>query len=226
MTGSCFLVPAKTFKELGGLDPSYENGLHEEFDFSFRARALNLRTIYEPRSRVTYRGSSSDGAKSDKSSEANHAKFLIRFAETLRTQPSDAGDEFVLRQGIDQGDVILVVDAEVPHPDHHAGGLTIGLYLELLVSAGWRVVFGPMYGSVDGPAAEALERLGIELIRGPTTINRWLFEHGKHVHKVLLAGTEVAARYIGAVRAYSNAKVIYYTHDLHHIRMRGGRTSR
>ena len=63
VTRACFLVPARTFKELGGLDPSYGAGLDEEFDFSFRARALSLRTVYEPRSRVTYRGSTADGAK-------------------------------------------------------------------------------------------------------------------------------------------------------------------
>ena len=64
VTGACFLVPSSTFKELGGLDPSYKGGLHAVFDFSFRACALSLRTVYEPRSRVTYRGGWPSGPKS------------------------------------------------------------------------------------------------------------------------------------------------------------------
>ena len=169
---------------------------------------------------MIHRGSVSYGAeKRDELSIVNRAKFKSRFAEALRTQPTE-GDEFVLRQGIDQGPVILVVDESVPRPDHHAGGVTMSRYLELLASAGWRVVFGPMDGGADGPAAEALERQGIELIRGPATIERWLSEYGKHVHEVWLARPEVAARCVGAVRAYSKASVTYYTHDLHHVRMR------
>ncbi len=221
VTGACFLVPAKTFKELGGLDPVYAPAFYEEFDFAFRARAAGLRTIYEPRSRVTHRGSASYGAeKRDELSGVNHAKFVSRFAETLRKQPHDTDDEFVLRNALEKGPVILVVDDGMPRPDRHAGGVTMSGYLGLLASAGWRVVFGPMDGDADGPAAEALERQGVELIRAPSTIEGWLSEHGKHVREAWLARPEVAALYFGAVRAHSKANVTYYTHDLHHVRMR------
>ncbi len=219
VTGACFLVPASAFKELGGLDPQYAPAFYEEFDFAFRARALGLKTIYEPRSRITHRGSASYGAgQRDELSGLNHAKFVSQFAEVLRRQPYDTSDEFALR-GMDGAPVILVVDDGVPRPDRHAGGVTMSRYLGLLASAGWRVVFGPMDGGADGPAAEALESQGIELIRGPATIHGWLSQHGKHVREAWLARPEVAAQCIDAVRTHSKAKLTYYTHDLHHVRM-------
>jgi GT2 family glycosyltransferase/SAM-dependent methyltransferase/glycosyltransferase involved in cell wall biosynthesis len=222
VTGACFLVPAKIFKELGGFDSEYEPGLYGEIDFAFRARISGLGVLYEPRSQVILRSDASSGSeKRDELSEANRARFVMRFADTLRSQPSEGTDEFLLRRGVDRGPVMLVLYASVPRPDRHAGDVTMAQYLELLADAGWHIVFGPLYGGTSGPGSEVLERLGVELIRDPETIERWLCEHGKHISEVWLAGPEVAASYLGVVRAYSKASVTYYTHDLHHVRMRG-----
>ena len=221
VTGACFLVPAKIFRGLGGFDSVYEPDLYGEVDFAFRARTSGLVILYEPRSQVILRGDGSYGSeKRDELSEANRARFVSRFADTLRSQPSEPTDEFLLRRGIDRGPVMLVLSASVPRPDRHAGDVTMAQYLELLADAGWHVVFGAMYGGASGPGSEVLERLGVELIRDPETIDRWLSEHGKHISEVWLAGPEVAASYLGVVRAYSKASVTYYTHDLHHVRMR------
>ncbi len=222
VTGACFLVPAKIFKDLGGFDSEYEPGLYGEIDFAFRARTSGLGVLYEPRSHVILRSDASSGPeKRDELSEANRARFVSRFADTLSSQPSAGTDEFLLRRGVDRGPVILVLYASVPRPDRHAGDVTMAQYIELLADAGWHVVFGPLYGGTSGPGSEVLERLGVELIRDPETIERWLCEHGKHISEVWLAGPEVAASYLGVVRAYSKASVTYYTHDLHHVRMRG-----
>ena len=221
VTGACFLMPKAVFERLGGLDPLYAPAFYEEFDLAFRARAVGLRTIYEPRSRVTHVGSASYGAeKRDQLSAINHAKFVRRFGERLRRQPHDSSDEFALRHAVDEGPVILVADDGLPRPDRHAGGVTISSYLGLLASSGWRVVFGPMDGVAEGPDAERLEAGGIEIIRAPQTIESWLSLHGRHVRAALLARPGVATRYIPEVRAHTNASITYYTHDLHFVRMR------
>jgi glycosyltransferase involved in cell wall biosynthesis/SAM-dependent methyltransferase len=220
VTGACFAMPRTVFEELGGFDPLYAPAFYEEFDLAFRARVRGLLAIYEPRSHVLHLGSASYGAeRRDKLSDRNHAKFCERFIEILRKQPWDTVDEFALRHASGAGPVLLVVDESVPQPDRHAGEVTMSRYVSMLATAGWRVVFGPMNGWADGPAAEALERQGIELIRSPRTIEEWLAEHGAHVREVWLARPKIAERMIDPVRAHTRARITYYTHDLHHLRL-------
>jgi glycosyltransferase involved in cell wall biosynthesis len=220
ITGACFVVPRQIFQELGGLDPHYAPAFYEEFDLAFRARARGLQAVYEPRSRVVHLGSTSYGPEQrDRLSTINQAKFVKRFAEVLRTHPPDISDEFALRHPGSDGPVLLVIDRGIPRPDHHAGDVTISRYLSLFAAAGRRVVFGPEDGHADGRAAEALEQQGIELIRAPKSIEAWLAEHGRHVRDVWVARPEIAERVIPLARTFTAAKVSYYTHDLHHLRL-------
>ena len=220
VTGSCFAVPRSLFEELGGFDALYAPAFYEEFDLAFRARARGLQVIYEPRSRVVHLGSASYGAeRRDLLSSVNQDRFVRRHARTLEKHPWDTGDEFALRHAAGEGPVLLVVDYGVPQPDRHAGDVTMSGYLSMLATAGWRVVFGAMDGRAEGPAAEALERQGIELIRAPDTIEGWLKDHCAHVRHVWLARPEIADRLIRLVRAHTDARIVYYTHDLHHVRL-------
>jgi GT2 family glycosyltransferase/glycosyltransferase involved in cell wall biosynthesis/SAM-dependent methyltransferase len=221
VTGACFLISADTFRALGGLDPLYAPAFYEEFDLAFRIWRRGWKVIYEPRSRVVHLGSMSYGAeRRDQLTTINHAKFCARFSDVLQKRDSDASDEFPLRHAIDSGPVLLVIDHGVPRPDRHAGDVTMSRYLALFATAGWRVVFGPRDGKADGPAAEAVERQGIELIRAPNTIENWLAEHGQHVRAVWIARPEIAGRLIGAIRGHAPAATVtYYTHDLHHLRL-------
>lgn len=220
VTGACFAVTRALFDELGGRDTQYQPGLYEASDFAFRARARGLRVIYEPVSRVVHLGSASYGAeRPNQLLPADHARFAERFAGELSWQPSATEDEFALRHGTQAGRVLLVVDHGVPRPDRHAGDVTMTQYLSVFVAAGWRVVFAPVDGVANGPAAADLERAGIELIRAPVTIPGWLARHGRHVSDVWLARPEIGEEFIAPIRAHSDAQIAYYPHDLHHVRL-------
>ena len=219
LTGACFVVRREVWSELGGFDPAFAPAYFEEFDFAFRARARGYQTIYEPRSRVVHIGISSYGDERRlQLSNTNHAKFHQRFADILHKHPTDTGDEFALRD-ISGAPVLLVIDAGVPQPDRHAGDVAISGYLTLLATAGWRLVFAPMYERGDGPAAESLERRGIEIIRAPVTVSQWLEKNGKHVREVLVARPQIADEILAQLRAHTKAHIAYYTHDLHHVRL-------
>lgn len=220
VTGACFVTRALLFNDMGGLDTLYAPAFYEEFDFAFRARQLGLKAIYEPRSRVVHLGSASYGVeRRNELSQINQAKFVSRFGSILGKQPRDTGDPFEMRHDLGAGPVVLVVDYGVPQPDRHAGDVTLSKYLSLLVEARWRVVFAPMNGQAGGPPAEALERIGIELVRAPMTLENWLSKNGRHVQEVLLARPEIAEELIPLVRRFTAAHLSYYTHDLHHLRL-------
>jgi GT2 family glycosyltransferase/2-polyprenyl-3-methyl-5-hydroxy-6-metoxy-1,4-benzoquinol methylase len=220
VSGACFAITRQLFDELGGFDSLYAPAFYEEFDLAFRARARGRKAIYEPRSRVVHLGSASYGARRrDELSHLHHAIFVQRFAEQLRKHPWDASDPFVLRHGREVGPVILVADYGVPHPDRHAGDVTISQYLSMLALAGWRVVFAPANGVAEGPAAERLESQGIELVRLPITFEGWLAQHGRHVRQAWVARPEIAEHLIGPLRTHTHAQIAYYPHDLHHLRL-------
>lgn len=220
VTGACFLMSRELFGEMGGFDEAYAPAFYEEFDLAFRARQRGLKVIYEPRSRVLHLGSASYGEeRRNELSLANHAKFVKRFANQLQKQPWGSEGEFSLLESSVTGPVMLVVDYGVPQPNRHAGDVTMSSYLSLLAAAGWRVIFCPMDGRAEGLPAEGLERQGVMLVRAPITIERWLEDNGRHVAEVWLARPEIADKVIPAVRAYTRARVSYYTHDLHHVRL-------
>lgn len=221
VTGACFCVPRTVWNELGGFDPAYAPAFYEEFDLAFRAKQKGLKVVYEPRSRVIHLGSASYGAEQrDRLSSINHGKFVQRFAEMLPKQPEDVSDEYALRHAGPERPTILVIDYAVPVPEQHAGDVTMASYLRLLVDGGWRVVFGPANGIAGGPPCDALEAIGVEMIRAPQTITGWLAAHGRHVRHVWIGRPELAGDLIDKVRAATAAPIAYYTHDLHHLRMR------
>lgn len=218
--GACFAVPRAVWDDLGGFDVAYAPAYYEEFDLAFRAKAKGLEVIYEPKSEVIHLGAASYGAeRRDQLSSINHAKFCRRFAELLRRQPADVGDEFAIISAGATRPVIVVVDYGVPQPDRHAGDVTIAAYLGMLVAAGWRVVFAPDDGIAEGPPADALEAQGIELIRAPATLAGWLARHGRHVAAVWISRPAIAEPLLPLFRSFTDARIAYYTHDLHHLRL-------
>ncbi len=219
VTGACFVTPTALFRRMNGLDTLYVPAFYEEFDYAFRARQLGMRTVYEPRSRVVHLGSTSYGAeRRDQLSQINHAKFIERYASILKTQPAGTEDEYILRNP-GTAPLLLVVDYAVPRPDRHAGDVTMLQYLSLLREIGWRVVYAPANGKSDPLATERLGTMGIEILHGPVTLAAWLRQNGALVKEVLLARPEIASRLIALVRSTTSARISYYTHDLHYLRL-------
>lgn len=222
VTGASLLVRRSAFEALGGFDDAYAPAFYEEFDLAFRARARGWLTLYEPGSRVVHLGSASYGAaERDRLSARNHGAFVERFADRLRRQPWGDTPEFLLRRLGDPGPAILVVDDTLPRPDRHAGAVTLTQYLGLMAGAGWRVVFAPYDGVSDSAASLPLRDMGIEVLPGGAeAIAAWLAENGRHLRNAWVARPGVAPFVLPAIRAHSSAFVAYYTHDLHHRRLR------
>jgi len=68
------------------------------------------------------------------------------------------------------------------------------------------------------PYTEELQQLGIEVLYGNIDFKRYVAKYGKYLHYVWLARPDVAIKYIDIIKKHSPAKVLYYTHDLHHLR--------
>jgi len=220
--GACILVRREAFRQVGGFDDRYAPAFYEEFDLAFELRSRGWRVVYQPASAVTHHGSNSYGtAARDRHSQANHAKFCAKWARALLGQPLPNAPELQIRSRPAPAGTALVIDDRVPEWDRNAGGVTLNQYLHLLQGMGYQVVFCPAYdGSPTQPYTAILQQDGIEVLHAPETLERWLKANGRQLDLVWTARPDVAGPILDLIRAETRAPVLYYTHDLHHLRER------
>jgi len=73
----------------------------------------------------------------------------------------------------------------------------------------------------DTPYLDALTQEGIEVLYGnwyKANWYEWFEEVGKYFDYVILSRPHISVKYIEAIRSNSDAKVIYFGHDLHFLR--------
>jgi glycosyltransferase involved in cell wall biosynthesis len=117
---------------------------------------------------------------------------------------------------------ILVIDHYVPQFDKDAGSKTVFQYLELFVSLNLNVKFiGDNYYRHE-PYTTVLQQMGIEVLYGPGYASNWqqwiLNNHDKFDY-VLLNRPHISVKYIDFIKKNTNAKILYYGHDLHFVRL-------
>ncbi len=220
--GACILVRRDAFWDAGGFDDRYAPAFYEEFDLAFTLRGRGWRVAYQPASVVVHHGSNSYGtAARDRHSQANHAKFCAKWARALLSQPLPNAPELQVRSRPAPAGTVLVIDDRVPEWDRNAGGVTLNQYLHLLQGMGYQVIFCPAYDATPTqPYTAILQQDGIEVLHAPETPERWLKANGRQLDLVWTARPDVAGPILDLIRAETRAPILYYTHDLHHLRER------
>jgi GT2 family glycosyltransferase/SAM-dependent methyltransferase len=227
VSGASIMLPATLFRTLGGFDERYVPAYYEDTDLAFRIREQGLKVYLQPASVVVhYEGLSSgtDETTGVKAFQAiNREKFLARWENTLRDEQfPNAQDVFLARDRSRNRRHVLVVDHYVPQPDRDAGSRATWQVIETLVRQGCQVTFWPANAYQDPIYTPPLQQLGVEVLCGSEYVGRfdaWLTEHGNYLDAVVLNRPHISADLVGSVRRHSRAKVVYYGHDIHHLRM-------
>ena len=222
VVGACFLVRRAAFDALGGFDLRYAPAFYEEFDLAFALRQAGLRTVYQPASAVTHRGSNSYGAAMrDRQSMINHAKFCAKWQALLPGQPAPGSPALLWRQRPPRAGFALVIDDRVLEWNRQAGALTTHLYIGLLQSMGYAVTYAAAADPAPlQPYLGDMQQNGIEVLLGEDALHRWLHVHGRSLDLVWVARPDVAGPLLPVLHDAIDAPVLYYTHDLHHLRER------
>lgn len=115
---------------------------------------------------------------------------------------------------------ILVIDACIPRFDRDAGARSSFFYLHLLREMGHEVYFMPNDQLRREPYATALENSGIKLLIGYGCGRwaKWLSTHGSRIQHVVLHRPNIARRYLEQLRQLPELNLLYFAHDLRHIR--------
>jgi len=218
--GACILVRREAFEQAGGFDDMYAPAFYEEFDLAFTLRDRGWRVVYQPASVVVHHDSNSYGTVArDRHSLVNHAKFCAKWATALLAQPLPSAPGLHIRGRPAPAGIALVIDDCVPQWDRNAGALALTQHLYLLQGMGYQVIFCPAADATPTePYATVLQQDGIEVLHAPGMLERWLRTNGRQLDLVWTARPDVTGPILELLRAETRAPILYFTHDLHHLR--------
>lgn len=225
-SGASIVVPKTVFEECGGFDERYLPAYCEDSDLALKIRDKGYRVIYQPLSTIIHFEGISSGTDINSGAKAyqveNGGKLFERWETRLKnhqisgTEVDQAKDRMAKSR-------VLVLEHCTPTPNQDAGSVTTYNLMLLLREMGFQVTFIPEDNFLYMPEyTTALQRVGIEVLYAPflTNVEQHLQEFGARYDLVFLFRPLVVERNITSVRQYCpQAKVLYYTHDLHFLRM-------
>lgn len=226
ISGAAIMLRRKLWNEIGGFDTQFAPAYYEDTDLAFEVRKRGYKVMYQPLSTVVHFEGISNGTDVDCGQkhyqQVNCQKFYEKWKDVLSKEHEENGmNVFIAKDRSIQKKHILVVDHYVPHHDQDAGGKCTYMYLKLFVKMGLHVTFIGDNFYKHEPYTTELNQMGIEVLYGNYYYNNWqewLKENSHYFDYIYLQRPHIAVKYIDLVKQHSNAKILYFAHDLHHIR--------
>jgi GT2 family glycosyltransferase len=226
-SGASLLIRTDLFERLGRFDEIYAPAYCEDADLAFKVRAAGLKVYYQPASVVVhYEGVShgTDTGSGIKSYQVrNQAIFRQRWQSALEADHFPNAENVFRARGRDRTSrIVLVVDHYAPQPDRDAGSRTMMQFIQRFLEQGYRVKFWPENLHFDPAYVPPLLQQGVEVMYGAEYaggFEAWMREHGAALDCILLSRPHIAVQFIELARKYSAAPMLYYGHDVHHLRL-------
>jgi GT2 family glycosyltransferase/glycosyltransferase involved in cell wall biosynthesis len=226
VSGAAILVRNTLFQQLGGFDSRYAPAYYEDTDLAMGIRQLGHRVVVQPQAQVIH----DEGVSSGRDEESGSKKHQARNGQLFRRKwrgvleahgPNGCFEPQELERG--RRGRVLVLEACTPSPDQDAGSLFMFNILLALEQLGLAVSFCATDNLAYMPEySAALERQGIRVLVHPhvASLEEHLRAEGHLYDAVLAARPEVTEAALDPIKAHApQARLLYYTHDLHHLRM-------
>ena len=225
-SGACLLVRRELLVTLGGLDTRFTPAYYEDTDLCFAAREHGYRVVYQPAAVVCHLEGASNGTDVTTGIKhyqvVNQQKFRDKWADALLRQREPAPERPRLSSWRAPAGRALVIDHQIPMPDHDSGSLRMSEILQILSDLGLAVTFVPQNGIVIPRYRDALLERGIEVLRGPGDLDPYLAQVGTELALVVMSRPTVAWANYPMIRSLvPEATIVYDTVDLHYLRERG-----
>ena len=226
ISGAAIMIRTSLWKKIGGFDDRFAPAYYEDTDLAFEVRRHGYKVMYQPLSQVVHFEGVSNGTDTSSGLKeyqiVNEKKFYEKWKTVLKKDHFANGEEvFLAKDRSRYRKQILVVDHYVPNHDKDAGGKCTYMYLQLFVKLGMKVTFIGDNFYPQQPYTQELNQMGIEVLYGNYYYNnwkQWLKENAHYFDYIYLQRPHISIKYIDIVKEYSNAKILYFAHDLHHIR--------
>lgn len=226
ISGAAIMIKTDLWNEIGGFDEIFAPAYCEDSDLAFEVRKRGYKVMYQPLSVVVHFEGVSNGTDTSvglKSYQVeNQQKLLTKWNEVLSEEHfPNAENVFCARDRSVNKPVVVMVDHYVPQYDKDAGSRTVFQYLSLFVKQGYNVKFIGDNFYRDEPYTTALQQMGIEVLYGSyysENWKQWIKDNSNNIDFVFLNRPHISVKYIDFIRKETNAKIIYYGHDLHFLR--------
>ena len=225
ISGASIMIRKSIWKKIGGFDKRYAPSYFEDTDLAFEIRKLGYKVMYQPKSIVVHYEGISNGKDLKSGIKKYQASNKKLFFEKWKNELKNQSEKYNFFNARDRGyykNRILVFDNSVPNFDKDAGGRCTFLYLNLFKDIGFHITFLPNDFKLIEPYTSILQQNGIEVLYGKILKKNklnWLKENLGYFKYVYLQRPELAILYIDFLKKYFNGKIIYFTHDLHYIRL-------
>ncbi len=226
ISGAAIMIKSELWNEIGGFDERFAPAYCEDSDLAFEVRKHGYKVLYQPKSEIVHFEGVSNGTDVNSGLKSyqveNSKKFFEKWRDVLEKEHfENAQNVFQARDKSAGKKCILFIDHYVPQFDKDAGSRTVFAYLKLFVNKGYNVKFiGDNYYRHE-PYTEILQQMGIEVLYGPHYAQHWkewIKENAAAFDYIFLNRPHISETYIDFVKAETNAKIIYYGHDLHYVR--------
>ena len=226
ISGACIMIKTDLWRKIGGFDERYVPAYYEDSDMAFEIRKLGFKVVFQPKSIVVHFEGISNGTDTNSGIKSYQVKnmenFLDKWKYTLDKEHfENANNLFLARDRSANKKTILVIDHYVPHYDQDAGGRSTFQYLKLFVEMGFNVKFLGDNFYKHEPYTTILEQMGIEVLYGVwyrDNYEKWIKNNATNINYVYLNRPHISIKYIELIRTHTNAKILYFGHDLHYLR--------
>jgi O-antigen biosynthesis protein len=219
--GECIIVKRELLEQAGCFDTTYGSQDLAFADLCCTIKSKGHGIFLEPASIIRhYHNAPSAGIK-DRGTGAGKAGFLKKGGNQELLQFSESTAAMNTRHHGAKKKTILVADTHVPTPDRDTGSRNTLHYLMLFVEWGFNVVFFPENLERTEPYTRALQQMGIEVLYGSWyDYDRWKnwIKRAPPIDYACLHRPEVALKCIDFLREKTQAKILYFGHDLHYLR--------
>ena len=225
ISGAAIMTYRSLWEEIGGFDELFVPAYCDDSDLAFTIRKMGYRVMYQPKSVVVHFEGVSNGTDTSSGQKAyqvvNRKKFYEKWKAELDKHPENAANVFQARDRSYGKKTLLMVDHYVPTFDKDAGSRTVYQYLKLFVKLGFNVKFIGDNFYQEEPYTSVLQQMGIEVLYGPyyaQNWENWVRQNGEYIDYVFLNRPHIAPKYVECIRKYTNARIVYYGHDLAFLR--------
>ena len=225
-SGAAIMIPTSLWQQLDGFDTYYERAYYEDTDLAFRVRQAGHRVLYQPFAKVVHSEGATSGsdpsAGEKRFQEENRFRFLKRWQQTLELDHFDSSTSPHVAKERGAIGRVLVIDWAMPMPDQDSGSVDTFNLIRMLIRMGMRTTFvGHRDLAYNGKYTDALQKHGAEVLYAPycNSLQAHLRARGKELDHVIVHRVGVFKDLASQLRKLCpNARIIFNTVDLHHIR--------
>ncbi|NEX17202.1 MAG: hypothetical protein C1943_11355 [Halochromatium sp.] len=231
---SCLMLSTQAYRQVGGLDASYETLEYAGIDLCLALRAQGWRVLYQPDAELIQANTESptsdrvqglppQGSLSDSPAlQRDQQRFREKWAPELLGYLPPGVAARTERDRL-PGPRLLWVEACMLTPDQDSGSLRTLRLMTILQALGCKISFAADRLERQEPYTHQLQQRGIEVLYRPyqRSVASLIEQQAEDYDLIILSRHYVARRYAALVRRVApHALLVFDSVDLHWLRLR------